>query len=197
MKPAPEPTLKLSGNSAEITHCNDQLLARIEELTKRIERLEQTGISQTRLGPQTPDYKADEEAVKKVVSALRDSMQKKREAEVPPVDRNARVLASGLHEVEMPDYRDVKENGQQKDYVVLTADERAKGLVRPVRDAYKHLKCGKVTTMNRSIAETYARDPAFYSGTFCTTCQDHFPVGEDGEFVWYENDGTIGPKVGT
>lgn len=53
--------------------------------------------------------------------------------------------------------------------------------------------CGTVTTMARSLAETYARDPGFYSGTFCVGCGKHFPVGEDGEFVW---DGTD-EKVGT
>lgn len=88
-------------------------------------------------------------------------------------------------------------SGQQKGYVVLSDAERSKGFVRPVRDAYRHSKCGAITTMGRSLAETYARDPSFYSGTFCSTCRNHFPVGEDGEFTWYENDGTEGPKVGT
>lgn len=83
--------------------------------------------------------------------------------------------------------------GQQRAYVVLTEEERAKGFVEPVRKSYVHLKCGTVTTMTQSIAETYAREPNFYSGTFCTTCKDHFPVGENGEFVW---DGTD-QKVGT
>ena len=96
-----------------------------------------------------------------------------------------------------PDHRELKANGQQKAYVVLSEAERAKGFVRPFRDAYRHLTCGTITTMARSIAETYARDLYFYSGTFCTTCRAHFPVGEDGEFTWYEMDGSEGPKVGT
>lgn len=83
--------------------------------------------------------------------------------------------------------------GQQQDYVVLAEEERAKGFVRPVRRSYRHLKCGVVTTMGQALAETYARDPAFYSGTFCCGCGTHFPVGADGEFVW---DGTD-EKVGT
>lgn len=83
--------------------------------------------------------------------------------------------------------------GQQQDYVVLAEEERAKGFVRPVRRSYKHLTCGVVTTMGQTLAETYARDPLFYSGTFCCGCRDHFPVGERGEFVW---DGTS-EKVGT
>lgn len=85
----------------------------------------------------------------------------------------------------------------QNDYVVLAEEERAKGFVRPVRHSYKHLKCGAVTTMGQTLAETYARDPGFYSGTFCATCRAHFPVGENGEFTWYEMDGREGPKVGT
>lgn len=87
----------------------------------------------------------------------------------------------------------LKENGQQQDYVVLSAEERAKGFVRPVRRSYVHLKCGTLTTMSQSIAETYAREPGFYQGTFCVGCRVHFPVGEAGEFVW---DGTT-EKVGT
>lgn len=41
--------------------------------------------------------------------------------------------------------------------------------------------CGAVTTMNQSLAETYARDPKFYGGTFCAVCRTHFAVAE---FVW-------------
>lgn len=89
-------------------------------------------------------------------------------------------------------HTELKENGQQKDYVVLSADERAKGYVRPVRCSYVHLKCGAVTTMSQSIAETYARDPHFYSGTFCVACRAHFPVGADGEFVWDKSDQKVG-----
>jgi hypothetical protein len=38
--------------------------------------------------------------------------------------------------------------------------------------------------MSQTLAETYARQPDFYSGTFCVCCGSHFPVGADGEFVW-------------
>src|ERR1700680_2403026 len=54
--------------------------------------------------------------------------------------------------------------GQQRDYVGLSDEERAKGFVRPVRRSYMHQKCGGVTTMGQTLAETYARDPSFYSG---------------------------------
>lgn len=93
-----------------------------------------------------------------------------------------------------PDHREIDPTtGQQKGYVVLSAEERAKGFVRPVRSSYVHEKCGAVTTMGRSLAETYARQPDFYTGTFCCACRAHFTVGKDGEFVW---DGT-NEKVGT
>lgn len=82
--------------------------------------------------------------------------------------------------------------GQQKDYVVLAEEERAKGFVRPVRQSYRHNRCGATTTMGLTLAETYARDPYFYSGTFCATCQTHFPVGENGEFIWFGTDQKVG-----
>lgn len=84
-----------------------------------------------------------------------------------------------------PDHREINSaTGQQKGYVVLARDEIAKGYVRPLRESYVHTVCGAVTRMGRSIAETYARDPKFYSGTFCVGCKAHFPLDQ---FVW---DGT-------
>lgn len=86
----------------------------------------------------------------------------------------------------------LKENGQQVDYLVLSEEERAKGFVRPLRLVYRHAECGTETRMGQVIAESYARNPSFYSGTFCAHCGAHFPVGEDGEFEWLD-----GQKVGT
>jgi hypothetical protein len=98
----------------------------------------------------------------------------------------APVPADGSH-------RELKENGQQQGYVVLDAEERAKGFVRPVRRSYVHTKCGTETRMGQALAETYARKPDFYTGTFCVGCRAHFPVGAAGEFVWANS----GEKVGT
>ena len=136
-------------------------------------------------------------------------------------------------------------NGQQAEYLILSAEERAKGFVRPVRQSYVHVgipgpryplrdltpeekartgwqnyvkyeqypegqspsgmlwtqekldKVGKgcrtVTTMAVELAETYARNPSFYNGTFCCGCKTHLPVGQFGEFTW---DGT-NERVGT
>ena len=88
-----------------------------------------------------------------------------------------------------PEHRRLKENGQQEGYVVLAEEERAKGFVRHVRQNYTHTKCGASTWMGRTIAETYARDPSFYSGTFCCACRAHFPVAE---FVWDGTDEIVG-----
>ena len=52
--------------------------------------------------------------------------------------------------------------------------------------------CGATTWMGLALAETYARDPYFYSGTFCSHCRKHFPVGEHGEFVWLDTDERVG-----
>ena len=87
--------------------------------------------------------------------------------------------------------------GMQEKYVVLSDEERAKGFVRPVRTQYVHDLglggCGSVTWMNIAFAETYARQPDYYTGTYCAGCKAHFPVGKKGQFYW---DGTD-EKVGT
>ncbi len=91
------------------------------------------------------------------------------------------------------DHREIDPaTGMQKGYVVLSAEERAKGFKRPVRQSYVHEKCGQVTTMGLSLAETYARDPFFYSGTYCAACRSHFPVGDGGEFVWQGTNEKVG-----
>lgn len=87
------------------------------------------------------------------------------------------------------DHRDLKGNGQQKGYVVLSDAERAKGFIRPVRHEYTHKPCGTPTQMGQAIAETYARDPGFYSGTFCAHCRKHFPLDQ---FVWIGTDEQVG-----
>jgi hypothetical protein len=100
------------------------------------------------------------------------------------------------------DHRDeadltVGPDGLQVDYIVLSADERTKGFVRPVRQVYTHLTCGMPTRMRADIAETYARDPSFYGATFCAHCRAHFPVGAAGEFVWVDDGRGSPSKVGT
>jgi len=109
--------------------------------------------------------------------------------EIPPVDRSKVCMTDGSPVA--PDHREIDSvTGQQKGYIALCPDERAKGFVRPVRRSYKHLPCGTITTMGLALAETYARDPGFYGGTFCCHCRSHFPLDQ---FVW---EGTT-EQVGT
>lgn len=89
------------------------------------------------------------------------------------------VPEDGSHKV-------LKPNGQQQGYVVLSPEERAKGFVQAVRSSYRHLPCGGVTTMGQSLSETYARNPWFYSGTFCTTCGSHYDLDQ---FEWVGSKG--------
>jgi hypothetical protein len=103
----------------------------------------------------------------------------------------ARTLADGSPIT--PDHREIDPaTGMQKAYIVLSEAERAKGFVRPVRNAYRHETCGAITTMGQALAETYARDPTFYSGTFCVRCRAHFPVGPEGEFTWADTNEKVG-----
>lgn len=112
-----------------------------------------------------PDLKPDENGVGHIVFSPRqakglakllikhatlaeDEQQRKFEearrkaAEAIPVDRGARVLADGSPET--PDHREINPlTGQQKGYIVLSAAERAKGFVRPVRETYTHKTCGR------------------------------------------------------
>jgi hypothetical protein len=101
-------------------------------------------------------------------------------------------LASGKPVPEDRSHTILKENGQQQDYVVLSPEERARGFTRPVRRTYIHEKCGTPTKMAQALAETYARDPFFYTGTFCCGCGAHFPVGSKGEFYWADDKTKVG-----
>ena len=127
----------------------------------------------------------------------REKLEALARAEAPPVDRTA---VTTIHGTPVAEVRAIEqEKGQHADYIVLTAEERARGFVRPVRRSYVHVGaeggkrgCGAVTTMGQALAETYSRDPSFYGSTFCVTCQTHLPVGKDGEFVWDGTDERVG-----
>lgn len=101
-----------------------------------------------------------------------------------------RQLTDGNPVPEDGSHKTLRPDGQQVDYVVLTPEERAKGFAKPLRHSYIHaypsetdrqVGCGGETMMGTAIAETYARDPRFYSGTFCVHCKTHFPLRE---FIW-------------
>ena len=81
---------------------------------------------------------------------------------------------------------------QNELYLVLSEEERSKGFVRPLRFTYYHEKCNGITSMGIAIAETYAREPRFYSDTYCSVCNRHRPLSE---FVWVDISGKITPEV--
>jgi hypothetical protein len=83
---------------------------------------------------------------------------------------------------------------QAQTYLVLSAAERAKGYVRPLRLAYSHEPCGVVTRMREDIAATYAAQPDFYGNTYCMGCRMHLPVSE---FFWLENGTVTTLRVGS
>jgi hypothetical protein len=94
-----------------------------------------------------------------------------------------------------PDLSIIESNGQQKKYLVLSEEERSKGFIRPLYRAYIHKKCGGLTTMGLALCETYARNPKFYSGTFCAICGEHFPLlDEEGNrtFIWDKSNPELG-----
>ena len=112
----------------------------------------------------------------------------------PPVDRSQVVSTSSRQPSIQRGHGPAPEpidpaTGQHGAYWVLSEEERRRGFVRPVRRSYQHLTCRKVTTMGIAIAETYARDPTFYSKTMCVLCKGHFPVAE---FVWLGTEQLVG-----
>jgi len=118
----------------------------------------------------------------------RREAEARKAAEAIPVDRDCRVLTDGSPVTD--DHREINPTtGQQKGYVVLCGAERKKGFVRPVRQSYVHKTCGVTTSMGLALAETYARDPQFYSGTFCVHCRTHFPLDQ---FVWSGTNEVLG-----
>lgn len=119
-----------------------------------------------------------------------DEARRKAAAAIP-VDRSNIQLTDGSPVT--LDHREIIQggvrDGQQKGYIVLSDAERAKGFVRPYRDSYMHKPCRTTTTMGRTIAETYARDPKFYGETFCVHCKHHFPLDQ---FVWSGTNEQVG-----
>ncbi len=85
-----------------------------------------------------------------------------------------------------------RHDGQYVDHWVMSEEELTKGFVRPVRLSYVHEKCGSITSMPKTIAETYAANPSYYGQTFCCHCRGYFPVGVHGEFLWKGTDEKVG-----
>lgn len=94
-----------------------------------------------------------------------------------------------------PGLNEVEPDGQNKVYLVLSEEERAKGFVRPLRRSYRHIACGAVTRMGLPLCETYARDPGFYGATFCVGCGTHLRLFDgkgQSQFRWAEDGAPVG-----
>jgi hypothetical protein len=75
------------------------------------------------------------------------------------------------------DYGEKRADGQYENYPTPPEGE----LVQPVRESYVHAECEAATRMSRELAEGFARDPDYYDGTYCATCEGHFSLDE---FRW-------------
>ena len=74
----------------------------------------------------------------------------------PPVDRSQQAMTDGSPV--KPDHREIDPTtGMQKGYVVLSAEERAKGFVRPVRRSYRHVGIRPTHPLRPLTAEEVAR----------------------------------------
>jgi hypothetical protein len=151
-----------------------------------------------RLGPRQDTPEEIAERTTKLTDAIVDAVRK---------DESPALCTTNGRPVAEVRANQTNETGQHEGYVVLCPDERAKGFVRPYRDAYEHVGrleemrigllagkwrvggCGTVTTMGRALSETYARDPHFYGATFCCGCNRHLPVAE---FVWTADGQPVG-----
>lgn len=65
-----------------------------------------------------------------------------------------------------------------------SAEERARGFVRPFRQVYLHHRCGFASRMGQALAARYARGKTPH-GEFCTHCCERFPLRE---FQWMDGE---------
>jgi hypothetical protein len=152
--------------------------------------------------------KADKLIVKRLVGGGIRIYARSLWKEAPNMDKTRLCTTNGKSVAEVRASQ-TNETGQHDGYIVLCPDERAKGFVRPYRDSYKHVGvetqlvddnddlshkvrtggCGTVTRMGCALSETYARDPQFYTATFCVGCNKHLPIAE---FVWTADGQQVG-----
>lgn len=158
------------------------LVKQVNELQARVERLErERWLGPPRIGPRPPSGEEVKAQTQKIVDAVKHEHE---------TDRDGRQICTTSGEAPSKVRAEqTNETGQHAGYIVLCEEERQKGFVRPYRDAYKHATCGSVTTMGRALSETYARDPKFYSHTFCVHCNAHLPVAE---FTWTADGSAVG-----
>lgn len=83
----------------------------------------------------------------------------------------------------------IRSGNHQRNHPKLSYAERHQGYVRPLRDVYTHLICTQDTRMPPAVAETFARNPNHYAGTYCAHCAANRPLAE---FVWKDSQEYVG-----
>lgn len=83
------------------------------------------------------------------------------------------------------DYGEKLDDGQYENHPTIDDGE----FEYPLRFKYEHTDCGGVTSLAKNIAESLARDPDYYSKTFCANCGDYYSLDE---FEWVEDGETVG-----
>lgn len=115
----------------------------LAEFGSRLDRLErERWIGPPRLGPRPQTQEVVDQQTARIIEAIKPAQ------DTPPVDRAALCTTNGKPVAEVRAGQ-TAETGQHDGYIVLCPDERAKGFVRPYRDAYKHVGrrlCGKRMT---------------------------------------------------
>ena len=105
-------------------------------------------------------------------AAHQATLEAARIATLPPVDRSKICTTTGAP-ADQVRAEQTEETGQHKGYIVLCAEERAKGFARPYRDSYKHV--GKLEG-----CANYQRPDGVMGGA-CLNCwhpqPDHVRVG--------------------
>lgn len=105
----------------------DEILKRLDEIDGRLAALENQTKANRPLGPR-PETSEQENIRMDKIQAIVDTVA---------INRNDVTLTDGSPVTD--DHRDIDATGMQKDYVVLSDVERAKGFVRPVRNTYRHV----------------------------------------------------------
>jgi len=72
------------------------------------------------------------------------------------------------------DYGEKRSDGQYENYPTIDNGD----FEQPVRDEYVHEGCSSTTKMTGDLPESVARNPHYYTKTFCVGCGKHVPVSE-------------------
>jgi len=76
------------------------------------------------------------------------------------------------------DYGEQQEDGQYENYPTIEEGE----FQQEPRESYIHDEefggCGSRTRMTGDLPESVARDPTYYTKTFCSGCGEYVPVEE-------------------